>query len=180
MAEDFEYNTGGSMGTMPTAGGSNTGWGEWFITTVENDTGYDLALTQFGFPCCGDATDTLGWIVWTDVGGMVAPSGGPSSCDYNGAFVPADPDSTFPPDTYTYVDVSAENIVIPDGNFFCFGYDVTKIGGHIDYNGVETWAWYENAWDPDQGWGRTAVMEIYANYASALEGRTWGDIKSSF
>ncbi|MBD3370164.1 hypothetical protein GF402_07365 [Candidatus Fermentibacteria bacterium] len=151
-AEDFEYNTGGVMGTMPTTGGSSSGWGEWFVTTVENDTGHDLVLTKFGFPCCGPTTGDYGWIVWEDVGSIIYPPTQASGADFYGSFTPADTGYTFPPDTYTYVDVSAEDIVISDGAFFCFGYDVTDIGGQIDYNGVETWAWYEGAWDPDQGW----------------------------
>ena len=180
VAEDFEYSTGGSMGTPATTGGSNTGWGEWFITSVLNDAGQDITLTQIAFPCCGDASGLYGWVVWTDVGGLVAPAGDVSTCDYYGSYVPADPDSTFPPDTYTYVDLSSENIIIADGDYFCFGYDNTQIGGQIGANGNETWSWYNNMWDPDSGWGRTALLEVYANYTIALEHDTWGAIKSSF
>ena len=160
VGEDFEYSTGGAMGTPATTGGSNDGWGEWFITSVENNTGLDLILTQLAFPCCGDASDSYGWIIWTDVGSLVAPAGDVNTCDYYGVYTPADPDSTFPPDTYTYVDVSSSSIIIPAGNFFCFGYDNTQIGGQVDFNGVDTWSWYENAWDPDQGWSRTALIEV--------------------
>ena len=180
-AEDFEYNTGGALGTVPTTGGSSSGWGEWFINTVHNDTGYDLVLTEFGFPCCGPPTGTYGWIVWYDVGGMNPPPGEASTADCYGEFAPVDPNpGTFPPTTYTYIDLTGEDIIIPDGNYFCFGYDNTGIGGQIDYNGVETWAWYEGVWDSDVPWGRTAIHQVLANYYVALDQATWGSIKTSF
>ena len=179
-AEDFEWSSGGSMGTVPTLGGSNDWWGEWFITSVQNNSGQDLILTQIAFPCCGDASDSYGWVVWTDVGGLVAPSGDVTTCDFHGPYTPADPGPTSPPTTYTYVDVSSFSITIPSGNFFCFGYDNTLTGGQIDFNGVDTWAWYDSAWDPDQSWSRTAVIEVYANFFTALERSTWGEIKTMF
>ncbi|OPL18972.1 MAG: hypothetical protein AVO35_03315 [Candidatus Aegiribacteria sp. MLS_C] len=55
-SEDFEYSTGGAMGTPATIGGSAGGWEEWFITSVGNDTGQDLIPEQLGFPCCGPAS----------------------------------------------------------------------------------------------------------------------------
>ena len=180
-AEDFEYNSGGAIDIVPTTGGSSTGWGEWFVTTVENDTGYDLLLTEFGFPCCGPPTGTYGWIVWTDMGGLVPPSGEASTADFYGEFTPDDPNpETFPPTDYTYIDVSTASIIIPDGNFFCYGYDVTGNGGQVDYNGVETWAWYGGAWDPDPSWSRTAVLQVMANFEGALDQSTWGSIKNAF
>ena len=181
FAEDFEYNTGGALGTVPTTGGSSTGWGEWFITSVLNDTGQDLKLMEFGFPCCGPATGPYGWIVWIDVGGLAPPAGEASTADYYGTFTPVDPGpGTFPPTVYTYVDVSAFDVIIPAGNYFCFGYDNTDTGGQIVFNGVDTWAWYEGLWDPDQAWGRTAILEVLADYYTALDRTTWGSIKSTF
>ena len=181
FAADFEYNTGGAMGTVPTLGGSFDGWGEWFVTSVLNDTGHDLVLTELGFPCGGPATGDYGWVVWTDVGGLVAPSGEASTADYYGAFTPTSDDpSTIPPTVYSYIDVSAENIVIANGAYFCFGYDNTGVGGQIDTNGVDTWSWYENAWDSDAAWGRTDIMEVSANYDTALSRNSWGSIKTSF
>ncbi len=181
FAEDFEYNSGGSIDIVPTTGGSNDGWGEWFITSVLNDTGYDLMLTEFGFPCCGPATGPYGWVVWTDVGGLVAPSGPASSADYYGEFTPDDPDpGTFPPTDYTYIDVSASSVIIPDGNYFCFGYDNTGTGGQVSYNGVETWAWYGGVWDPDPAWSRTAVLQVMGDFEGALDQTTWGSIKNAF
>ena len=181
FAEDFEYNSGGSIDIVPTTGGSNDGWGEWFITSVLNDTGYDLMLTEFGFPCCGPATGAYGWVVWTDVGGLVAPSGQASTADYYGEFTPDDPDpGTFPPTDYTYIDVSASSVISPDGNYFCFGYDNTGTGGQVSYNGVETWAWYGGVWDPDPAWSRTAVLQVMGDFEGALDQTTWGSIKNAF
>lgn len=180
-AADFEYNSGGAMGTVPTMGGSSTGWGEWFALPILNDSGHDLILTELGFPCCGPPTGADGWLVWTDVGGLNPPAGEASTADFSGTFTPVDPDpSTYPPVTYTYIDVSAENVLIASGAYFCIGYDVTGIGGHVAFNGVDTWSWYEDAWDSDQNWSRTAILEVSANYDTALERNTWGSIKSTF
>ena len=181
FAEDFEYNSGGSIDVVPTTGGSHDGWGEWFITSVQNDTGFDLMLTEFGFPCCGPPTGAYGWIVWTDVGGLNPPIGQASTADYYGEFTPDDPDpGTFPPTDYTYIDVSTSSIIIPDGNYFCYGYDNTGTGGQVGFNGVETWAWYGGVWDSDIPWGRTAVLQVMANFEGALDQTTWGSIKNSF
>ena len=183
FAQDFEYNTGGSMEFVADMQGSSTGWGEWFAVSLLNDTGHDIMLTEFGFPCCGDPTDTLGWIVYLDVGGINPPAGDPGTCDYNGPFTPVEGPGG-DPSVYTYVDVSAENIVIPSGNYWCFGYDVTDLGGQTAYNGVETWSWYDAGsgffWDMDSGYSRTAVLQVKGDYSGALQSATWGSIKSTF
>jgi hypothetical protein len=179
---DFGYNTGGPLDFVPDSGGSYDGWGEWFITTVYNGTGNDLILVELGFPCAGPATGTYGWVVWTNMGGYVSPGGDATSAEHYGSFVPLDPDpNTWPPTTYTYVDVSAEGIIIPDGTYFCFGYDNTGMGGQTGFNGVLTWAWYEAWWDPDESWGRTAILQVKANYfGTPVAESTWGAIKSMF
>lgn len=179
---DFQYNTGGAIDFVPTTGGSHDGWGEWFITTAYNGTGMDLVLVEFGFPCCGPPTEAYGWVVWTEMLGYVAPGGNAYSAEYYGSFTPVDSNpTTFPPTTYTYIDVSAEGIVIADGTYFCFGYDNTGNGGQTTFNGVMTWAWYEGWWDPDEGWGRTAILQVKANYfGTPVEESTWGAIKSFF
>lgn len=178
---DFEYSTAGAMGTVPTTGGSSSGWGEWFVTAILNNSGHDLLLTQISIPCCGPASGDYGWVVWTDVGGLNAPSGPASSADFYGPYTPVDPNpETFPPITYVHIDVSASSVVIPSGNYFAVGYDVTGNGGQINFNGVNTWSWYENAWDSDQGWGRTGIIDVYANFDTALARDTWASIKNSF
>lgn len=178
---DFEYSTAGAMGTVPTLGGSSTGWGEWFVTAILNNSGHDLVLTQISIPCCGPTTGDYGWVVWTDVGGLNAPSGDATTADFYGQFSPVDTSpSTLPPVTYTDIDVSAANVIIPAGNYFCVGYDVTGNGGQVSFNGVDTWSWYENVWDSDQSWGRTDIIDVYANFDTALQRDTWASIKNSF
>lgn len=179
---DFEYNTGGYINAVPTTGGSHDGWGEWFITVVLNDTGHDLCLIEFGFPCCGPPTEEYGWIVWEDVGGINPPPGDAYTADWHGPFTPVDPGpGTFPPTVYTYIDVSGEGIVIPNGAYLCFGYDNTDTGGQVEFNGVQTWAWYTGVWDPDINWGRTAVLQVFGNYGpTATAADTWGDIKALY
>jgi hypothetical protein len=185
LRSDFEYNTCGTMDCVPTTGGSHDGWGEWFIVTLQNTTGQDLWVKEFGFPCCGPATGDCGWIVWTNTGGDHAPySGDGCTAEYMGVFTPVDPNpETFPPTTYTYIDVTAERICIPAGNYWTFGYDVTGNGGQVSYNGVQTYAWYSGAWDPDPGWGRTAVLQVKADYGCngvPANKTLWGAIKSLF
>ncbi len=181
FAADFEYSTTGSMGTAPTQGGASGAWGDWFVTSILNDSGHDIVLTQLSIPCCGPATGDYGWIVWTDVGGLVPPEGPASTADFYGAFTPVDPSPyTNPPTTYTDIDVSAASVLIPSGNYFCVGYDVTSIGGYILFNGVDTWSWFDGKWDSDQSWGYTAVIDVYADYVASLERNSWGSIKTSF
>jgi hypothetical protein len=179
---DWEYNTGGIIDFVPTTGGSHDGWGEWFVTSVQNNTGQALHLVEFGFPCCGPPTGIFGWVVWHNVGGPVPPPGPPESAERFGQFTPVDPGpGTFPPTVYTYIDVCPEDIVIAPGEWFCFGYDNTDTGGQTDFNGVDTWAWYTGIWDPDQGWGRTAILQVKANYGpSPTAETTWGSIKDMY
>ena len=115
LRADFEYNTCGQMDCVPNLGGSATGWGEWFIVTIQNTTGHDLWVKEFGFPCCGYPTSQCGWIVWTNVGGNHAPfTGDGCTADLMGQFTPVDPNpGTFPPTTYTYINVESANICIP-------------------------------------------------------------------
>ncbi len=179
---DFEYNTGGVIDFVPDTGGSSDGWGEWFIVTVYNDTGMQLHLKEFGFPCCGPTTGAYGWVLWSDVGGMNAPAGNAMTAEYYGAFTPLDPDpETFPPTTYTYIDVSGRALVIQPGAYFCFGYDNVGNGGQTTFNGVDTYAWYNSTWDPDQGWGRTAILQVKADYImTPVADSSWGHIKSLY
>ena len=180
--DDWVYNTGGSEDFVPTLQGSGDGWGEWFITTVMNDTGGDLYLTELGFPCSGPATEEYGWVVWVGLGGMVAPAGDAYTADFYGSFTPVEPDPNVDPRAYTYIDISDVNIVIPAGTYFCFGYDNTGLGGQTEANGVETYAWYQGAWDPDSGWGRTAILQVKANFEGsvATHGATWSQVKTLY
>lgn len=179
---DYEYNTGGTIDFVPTTGGSHDGWGEWFIGTVFNDTGQDVTLVEFGFPCCGPPTEEYGWLVWTNVGGFVPPAGDAYTAEYHGSYTPVDPNpDTFPPTVYTHIDVSGAGIVFAAGTYLCFGYDNTGNGGQTDFNGVDTWAWYTGMWDPDQSWGRTAILQIKGDFgATPVDDTTWGAVKALF
>lgn len=155
---DWEWSTGGTMDVVPTTGGSSSGWGEHFITQVTNNTGSSQQMAEFGFPCGG--TIPSEWMVWLDPAMPASFSGG----DFSGAFTAVDPDdATIPPVNYTYVDVSGDGVVIPDGQTFWFGYTNPGVSGQIDYNNVETYGWYSGAWDGDGAWGRTTVMQFKAN-----------------
>lgn len=176
---DFEWNSAGPIDFVPDASGSATGWAEWFITAVQNTTGQDLVLEEFGFPCDGPTTDTFGWVVW--VGGPTPPMtpGDASSAQYYGTFTPASNTGASPPTIYTYVDVQAESITVPDGSWLWFGYDNTGFGGMTAFTGIDTWGWYLGAWDLDANYGRTAVLQVKANFAGStpVDETTWGAIK---
>ncbi|HUT97932.1 MAG TPA: hypothetical protein VM054_02495 [bacterium] len=158
LAAEYQFSTG-DWDQSPTSGGSAGGWGEWLVTTFENDTGGDIALTELGMPCCGPASEDYGWLVWYDLGGLWYPPGNPTSADRHGPFTPESPSDYH---VYTYVDLSGEDVVIEEGTFFAVGYDVTDRGGQIAYNGYTTWAWYSGQWDPDYGWGATSLIQCRA------------------
>lgn len=157
---DVEYNTAGAIDAPATTGGSSDGWGEYFITAWANLTGQDVYIAEFGWPCGG--AGPVDWVVWVTDGSL---PGAPGSQNFSGQFTPAsgDPDE-LPPTTYTYIDVSDAGVVVPADQVMYFGYQNPGIGGQIDFNGTDTWAWYFGAWDPDAGWGRTAVLQFKGNY----------------
>jgi hypothetical protein len=164
LAAEYRFSTG-AWDQPPTKGGTSYGWGEWFVTTFENDTGEDISITELGMPCCGPPSGDYGWVVWYDVGGLRFPPGTPQSADEHGSYTPEDGGSTNPPVTYTYVDLSGEDVVIEEGTYFAIGYDVTRRGGQVPYNGYCTWAWYSGWWDPDYDWGVTALIQCRAESA---------------
>lgn len=175
---DFEYNTAGTLGFSPDLFGSSLGWGQWFITSIQNNTSHNIQLVEFGFPCCGSVTGSYGWVVW-QVDGLNPPPGSPTTAEYHGSFVPVEGPSG-DPSVYTYVNVSSQMIVIPSGSFFCFGYQNTSFGGQTGYNGQATWAWDQNAWLADSDFNRTAVLQVTGQYSGSLQSSTWAGIKSLF
>ncbi len=178
---DFEFNTAGPVESAPTMAGSAAGWGQWFITVLHNDSGQALRLTELGFPCTGPPTDDLGWLVWTDLAGPGAPSGGPESAIHHGEFTPAVDDGAAPPQVYAYVDLSGDEIIIPEGAWFGFGYQVTDLGGQVAAGDHATWAWFQGAWDADAAWGRMAVLQLKADFDEvATQTTSWSDLKRLF
>ena len=175
MRDDFEYNTGGAIDFVCDLGGSFDGWGTHYMAMVNNNTGQDLYLTELGFPCGG--TIPSGWFV--SVGAMP----GDYNTEFMGSFTADNPDGdTFPPTDYTYVDISESGIVVPTGMDVYWGYINPGIGGQTTANGVVTWAWYLGAWDADDAWGRTAVLQIKASFEDpvAADSETLGSIKALY
>jgi hypothetical protein len=184
-AEDWEWNSGGAIDTEPTAGFPWDIWGTYTVTTVENDTGNVVLLTEFGFPCnYGNGSgpgDDVEWVVWLDVGGINPPTGTPGSCDVMGIFDPVDTGSDDPPTTYTYIDVTGEDILIDDGAFLCFGYQNPGLAGFINYNGVQSWTWFQGAWDPDETYNFTAILQVKGNYDDTkVTPTSLGNIKAMY
>ncbi len=176
LLADVEYSTAGAMDTPATTGGAADGWGTYFITGWNNATGQDVTLAELGWPASGPGP--VAWLVWiTD-----DLPGSPGSQTFDGLWTPAvgDPDE-FPPSTYAIIDVTAVNITIPAGAGFYFGYENPGTGGQIDGNGVDTWAWYNDAWDADATWGRTALLQFKANFQSVPTTQlTLGQVKTLF
>lgn len=177
---DFEYNTGGPIDCVPTAGGSATGWSEWSIAFIANPGTCDLTLVELSLPCSGPISGPYGWVVWTNQATLPGPA---SSATNFGVYTPVDPNpATFPPLTYTYVDVSADNIAFLMTTTLCFGFDITGMHGHIPYNGVETYGWYGGAWDADGPYGRTGILQIKADCGGIVptEAASWGQVKALY
>jgi len=174
---DVEYNTTGAMDTPADLGGSADGWGTHFITAWVNMTGQDVTIAEFGWPC-GGPVDAM-WMAWITDGAM---PGAPGTETFSGVFTPASPDpDTIPPAPYTYIDVAAAGIVVPDGMVLFFGYENPGIGGQTSANGVETYAWYDGGWDPDSGWGRTAVLQFHGSFGGvAAESTSLSAVKALF
>jgi hypothetical protein len=173
---DVEYSTTGALDTPATMGGDVDGWGSDFITRWHNDTGADVAIVEFGWPCGGFWARF--WYVWiTDT----LPAD-PYTLELYGTFVAASEDDTeWPPSQYTYVDVSGEGIVIPEGATMYFGYGNPGMGGQIAFNGVETYSYLDDGWDLDGDFGRTAVLQFKGDLASVpVEARTLSRVKALF
>jgi hypothetical protein len=107
-----------------------------------------------------------GWLVWTNLDGLAPPLGDYTTADFYGPFAPVDtnPD-TFPPVTYTNLNIAGLNIVIPNGNYFCFGYMNTSAGGTTGFNGVNTWTWDVASWEFDHQNSETAILQVKANFS---------------
>jgi hypothetical protein len=164
-AADVEFSTTGAMDTPATLGGDRDGWGTEFITRWDNETGHDVIVEEFGWPCGGWWSQF--WYVWiTD-----SLPEDPYTLQYYGSFVAESPDDTeWPPSLYTYVDVSDEGVVIPAGASMYFGYGNPGMGGQIGFNGVETYSWLDDGWDMDGDFNRTAVMQFKGSFAASPAG----------
>jgi len=173
---DVEYSTTGTMDTPATLGGDREGWGTDFITRWTNDTGNDVAITEFGWPCGGFWSQF--WYVWIS---DTMPAD-PYTLEFFGSFVAtSEDDLEWPPSQYTYIDMTDEGIIIPEGATMYFGYGNPGMGGQIAFNGVETYSWLEDVWDMDGDFGRTAVMQFRGEFASVpVEGQTLTGVKGLF
>ena len=176
----FEYNTGGTIDFVPDLGGSATGWAEWSIAFVTNETGQDLCLTELSWPSSGPASGDYGWLVWLNQSTLPGPA---ESAQYYGPYTPNDTNpATFPPTTYTYIDVSSQAMLWANGTTLCWGFDNTGMQGMTSFNGVDTWGWYGGIWDGDQAYGRTAILQIKADPCGGVPTKptTWGAIKALY
>jgi len=158
---DVMFNTAGTIDIPATQAGDYDNWGTHFLGRWSNDTGQDVAVVEFGWPCGGFWVTS--WYVWIS---ETLP-GAPGTQDFQGSFLAESEDETeYPPSIYTYVDVSEAGIVIPAGQTMYFGYGNPGMAGQITTNGVETWSWYEGNWDQDITFNRTAVLQFKGNFVA--------------
>ena len=168
VAADVEFNTAGPLFAPATHGGDRDGWGTEFVTLWHNTTGADVIVEELAWPCGGWWAQF--WYVWIDD----ALPANPWTLEHYGTFVPESEDDTeWPPSTYTVIDVSGEGIVVPAGGSMVFGYSNPGMGGQVLANGRSTWSWFEDAWDLDSDFGRTAVLQFRGSFGvSGVEVRT--------
>ncbi|PID80804.1 hypothetical protein CSA17_02135 [bacterium DOLJORAL78_65_58] len=159
LASDVEYSTAGAMDTPATDGGDWENWGTDFVTRWDNDTGHDVRLDEFAWPCGGVWAQF--WFVWIR---DTLPEG-PFNFDYYGSFLPASQNGyQYPPSSYTYIDVSDEGVIVPAGATMMFGYSNPGMAGQIQDNGVTTWSYYNDQWDDDSAFGRTTIMQFKGSF----------------
>lgn len=171
-----EYNTAGAIDTPATHGGDRDGWGTEFITRWDNNTGQDLALLEFGWPCGGWWSNF--WYVWIQ---SEIPAD-PYNLEYYGSFVAAiEDDTVYPPNLYTYIDISAEEIILPAGATMYFGYGNPGMAGQVLDSGVTTFSWYNDTWEDDGDYGRTTILQFKADPVTVpTETETFGGVKALF
>ncbi len=161
-AADVEYSTTGVMDTPATHGGDRDFWGSEFITYWANETGRDVIVEELAWPCGGWWAQF--WYVWIT---ETLPAD-PYTLEFYDSFVAVSEDGTeWPPSTYTYIDVSDKNIVIPAGAGMYFGYSNPGMGGQIVFNGVDTYSWLNDSWDRDGDYGRTAVLQFKGSFGAS-------------
>jgi len=150
-----EYNTAGAMDTPATAAGDRDGWGTEFITRWDNTTGEDITIIELGWPCGGWWSNF--WYVWI----TTEMPADPYTLEHFGSFVAAVEDDTeYPPSQYTYIDMTDEGIIIPAGASMYFGYGNPGLAGQVYGASAETFSWYEDGWDSDNGFGRTTILQF--------------------
>ncbi|MBN2170693.1 MAG: hypothetical protein JW819_05145 [Candidatus Krumholzibacteriota bacterium] len=181
VRSDFEYNTGGAIDVIPTLGGSASGWAWYILHVLTNSTGHDLWVKELGFPCnmgTGEVTWPVEWVFYA--GGL---PGDPyaTAWTFSGDFTPVDTGTTLPPTIYTYIDVEADMVILPNGSSWAWGYENPGYCGQVSYNGVETWGWWSGLWESDVSWGRTAVLQIKADYyTTPVQDATISAVKALF
>ncbi len=164
VTADVMFNSAGAMDTPATQGGDYEGWGTHFLSSWTNTTGQDITVVEFGWPCGGFWARS--WYVWISEN----LPGAPGSQDFQGTFLAASEDETeYPPSLYTYVDVAEEGIIIPAGSTMFFGYGNPGMGGQIYSGPTETWSWYEEAWDSDSEYNRTAILQFKGNFIAPTD-----------
>ncbi len=183
---DVEFSTGGAMNTPATLSGNAAGWAYYFAHVYTNNSGFDLNLLELGFPTNENSADPIVMPVeWTislnnsDVYSVINPY--TFAWDGLGEFTPVGIIDTAPPTDYSIVDISADGLVLLDGQSMVWGYENAGLGGMIDFNGEVTYGWYVDFWDVDDSYGRTALQQFTADYADTpTEDSSFSSVKSLY
>ncbi len=55
------------------------------------------------------------------------------------------------------------------------------MGGQVLHNGVETWSWYDQSWDSDSTFNRTAVLQFKGEaQAVTTDSGTFSGVKALY
>jgi len=171
-----EYNTAGALDTPATAAGDRDGWGTEFVTRWDNTTGEDITIVEFGWPCAGWWANF--WYVWI----TTQLPADPYTLEYYGSFVAAiEDDTAYPPGLYTYIDMTAEEIIIPAGASMFFGYGNPGLAGQVYGTNAETFSWYEDAWETDNSYNRTTILQFKGEpTAVSVHSKSFDSVKAIY
>ena len=62
-----------------------------------------------------------------------------------------------------------------------WGYENAGLCGQTSFNGVVTIGWYIDAWDPDDSYGRTGLLQFTADYlTTAADDASLSQVKSLY
>jgi len=183
--EDFEFNTAGVINFVPDAGGSASGWCFYQTHVLNNNTGFDISVTEVA-ACTNQYTGEVielpvEWVFELNSGiaGIADPY--VQDWDYRGDFMPSGPLDQFPPITYDYIDVTGAGILILNGTNTVWGFENAGVIGQQVGGTMSTYGWWEGVWEPDSNWGRTGVQQVMGNYGqTAADDASFSQVKTLY
>lgn len=181
------FNTGGTWFQTPDLTGSASGWASYFLHVYTHFPGPELWLTDFWYPTNTYSTDPVSmpvdWVV--DIGNDDVLSILDPYTHYwslIGSFTPEGALDTVPPDTYTHIELPDLTHRLASGESMVWGYENAGLAGMTEYGGETTYGWFYGVWEPDDFYGRTALMQFRGEYWQMVpvEGSSLSRVKSLY